>query len=130
MLNKLHRSLLFLLVCTPIRVLIAWIPVLFTLSNNILLFYGISLYLIGTSFLVLYFGNYRLKAPEGGGHTWWSSFRIVHGILYCISGLLIILKWMHPPIGIQNYYSLLHVSQLLSLDIVFGLLLFFYYELS
>lgn len=130
MLDKWTRSLLFLLVCTPIRLLIAWIPILFNLSNNILLLYGIILYLIGKSFIVLYFGNYRLNAPEGGGNTWWHSFRIVHALFYCTSGILIVLKWMNTQIGIQNYYSLLHVSQLLSIDIIFGLILFFYYELS
>lgn len=130
MLDKWTRSLLFLLVCTPIRVLIAWTPVLFNLSNNILLLYGIILYLIGTSFFILYFGNYRLNAPEGGGNTWWHSFRIVHGLLYCISGIMIVIKSINMPYGLQKYYSLLHVSQLLSIDIIFGLILFFYYELS
>jgi hypothetical protein len=88
------------------------------------------LYAIGTSFLVLYFGKYRLNAPEGGGNTWWHSFRIIHGLLYCLSGILLLLKWLQLDSDIQNAYSFLQISQLMTIDVLFGLSLFVSHELS
>lgn len=130
MLDKYTRSFLFLLVCIPIRLLIAWVPYFFKLSNIYILLYGIFLYAIGTSFLILYFGKYRLSAPEGGGNTWWHSFRILHGILYCISGILFILKWIQPTNTLEKYYSLLQISQLMTVDVIIGLSIFILHELS
>ena len=130
MLDKYTRLFLFILVCLPIRLLIAWVPYFFKLSNTYLLLYGMFLYAIGTSFLVLYFGKYRLNAPEGGGNTWWHSFRIIHGLLYCLSGILLLLKWLQLDSDIQNAYSFLQISQLMTIDVLVGLYLFVSHELS
>ena len=61
--------------------------------------------------LFLYITNKRLDAPEGGGVTWWSKYRIVHAILYITAGAL--------AIGNISY----HWIPLL-IDIIFGLTIF------
>ncbi len=65
--------------------------------------------IIGVSFLVLYFLELRLEAPEGGGgNTWWKNFRLIHGVLY-ISAFIYSIKnkdIMWIPIMIDTIFGL------------------------
>ena len=72
--------LYFLLLCIPARLLLAYLPQI--LSKTYLKLYSFIVFLIGASFLYLYFNNFRLNAFEAGGVTWWKDFRLVHGALY------------------------------------------------
>ena len=81
---------LFFLCCIPARIIILLLPLY--LSKKYLFYYGLILLTISLSFLYLYFANKRLNAQEAGGYTWWSKFRLIHGLLYlcgaiyCIQG--------------------------------------------
>ena len=77
---------LFIFGCIPVRILLAY----FTkqLSPNKLKMLGFVLLAMGLGFLYLYFTNGRLTAPEAGGVTWWSRFRIIHGVLYTVAAIL------------------------------------------
>lgn len=75
---------LFLVACIPVRILMASLPTL--VSETWLRYYGLLLLAIGLGFHGLYWSNSRLRAPEGGGNTWWHEWRPVHGTLYLIAG--------------------------------------------
>jgi hypothetical protein len=102
--------LLFILVCIPLRILIALSIQKLPIKYN--KYASIPILLMGVAFLILYFGNMRLNAPEAGGKTWWASFRIIHGLLYTSSGLLLLLD--------RNNIA----SIPLFIDIIVGLLAF------
>jgi len=78
--DKFTSLLLFLLCCIPLRILIATAPLY--VSKALMPYLGVLLLAISVSFFTLYFGNLRLDAPEGGGVTWWSDYRLLHGSLY------------------------------------------------
>jgi hypothetical protein len=42
---------------------------------------------MGINFLLLYFFNLRLNAPEAGGKTWWTNLRLFHGLLYICAAI-------------------------------------------
>ena len=63
--------MLFLLCCIPLRILIALTPIY--VSNAWMPYLGVLLLAISAGFFILYLGNLRLDAPEGGGITWWSG---------------------------------------------------------
>jgi hypothetical protein len=48
---------------------------------------GLVLLFQALGFLYLYFTNTRLDAPEAGGHTWWASLRLLHGMLYLCAAI-------------------------------------------
>ncbi len=85
MLSNKKSIYLFLLGCIPIRILLSIIPLY--IDKKILFYYGIGLLIISLSFLYLYFTNQRLNAYEAGGNTWWSKFRIIHGLLYLCAAI-------------------------------------------
>ena len=74
------RVMLFLLACIPARIILASIPCY--INKKYLRCYGLVLLVLSLGFLYLYFNNLRLNAPEGGGKTWWSQYRLIHGLLY------------------------------------------------
>ena len=77
--NTQLRLFLFLFLCIPIRLYIAYIPQV--LSKNYFVYFAIIIGLMGLGTLTLAFTNSRLNAPEGGGKTWWASYRFIHGML-------------------------------------------------
>lgn len=95
--------MLFLLLCIPVRLLLAYI--VYKFSNPIV---GLLLLLIGCSFIYLYITNSRLNAPEAGGITWWAPLRIVHGLLYLTSSLLVLGKYEYAyvPLLIDAIFGL------------------------
>jgi len=77
-LSKNKSIQLFIFACIPLRIILALIPLY--LEKKWLFYYSFILFLIGASFLYLYFTNTRQDAFEAGGKTWWAKYRIVHGL--------------------------------------------------
>jgi hypothetical protein len=107
--NVKERILLFLLLCIPIRLFLAFLG--YRLKDVKLRIFGIVMLVIGFSFLYLFLAKKRLDAQEGGGKTWWSKYRIVHSIFYIIAGVLAIKN--------INYCWIPLV-----LDVIFGMTIF------
>jgi len=84
----------------------------FFIPEKYLKLYGIFLLLIGLSFLYLFFKNLRLNAPEAGGKTWWSQYRIIIGLLYISAAVY----------AFQGKRNLIWIP--LVIDIIFGLIIF------
>jgi len=95
--------MLFLLLCIPVRLLLSYI--VYKFPNPIVAF---GLLLIAFSFIYLYITNSRLNAPEAGGITWWAPLRIVHGLLYLTSSLLVLQKYKYAyiPLLIDAIFGL------------------------
>jgi len=96
------RTLLFLLACIPARLIVAFLPLY--IDPSYLPYYGLLLLLPTLGFLYLYFTNLRLNAIEGGGHTWWADYRLLHGILYLCASIYAlqekILAWVPLTIDV------------------------------
>jgi hypothetical protein len=83
--DKTQSFYAFLFGCIPARILLAMIPLY--LDPVWLPYYGIAILAISMGFLYLYFNNLRQNAFEGGGNTWWSHFRLIHGTLFLTSAI-------------------------------------------
>lgn len=103
------RVMLFLLACIPARIILAIIPGY--INKKYLRYYGVVLLTISFGFLNLYFNNLRLNAREGGGKTWWSQYRLIHGLLYLTAAIYAIQEKRTAWIP-------------LTIDVAFGLALF------
>lgn len=86
MLNNLQIKKYFLFGCIPSRIFLFMLPVF--INKIYLQYYSYILFLISSGFLFLYFINGRMNAIESGGSTWWSKYRIIHGMLYLIAATL------------------------------------------
>ena len=79
---------LFILGCIPTRLGLAYAA-----SKNLFSpWLQVAFLVIGIGFITLYASNSRLSAPEGGGITWWSPYRIVHGLMYLAASALLYLN--------------------------------------
>ena len=105
--------LFFLLACIPVRILLAYAPLM--LNKNLLPYLGVLLLIISLGFLRLYFLNLRLDAPEAGGNTWWAKFRLIHGALYMSA-------------AIYCFKGDTTASLPLTIDVIFGFILFIYHH--
>jgi hypothetical protein len=54
-------------------------------------YYGVIILTISAVFSYLFFTNTRLHAPEGGGNTWWSKYRLFHSAMYACGGIYAIM---------------------------------------
>ena len=106
----MNSILTFLFLCIPARILLAWGSQI--VPDKYLVYYGILLLLIGLSFLYLFITNSRLSAPEAGGKTWWSQFRILIGFFYITAAVY----------AFQGKRNLVWIP--LAIDIIFGLIIF------
>lgn len=104
--NSNIRKILFLGVCIPLRFILSYLSYILAESGKEIL--GILFGIIGITFLVLYFLNMRLTAPEGGGVTWWKHFRLIHGMLYFTGFIysVIDVEYMWLPIFIDTLFGL------------------------
>ena len=109
MLTNEQSKYYFIFGCLPIRILMSLIPIY--INKKLKIYYHIILLSISLSFLYLYFTNKRLDAFEAGGITWWSKFRIIHGLLYLFASIYLI----------ENSNL---SSKILFLDTLFGLIIF------
>ena len=114
-LTKTQSTVAFLLGCIPLRTLLAYITyrlgtasittesstsissatesssILETSYSIIRTLIIVILMGIGISFLILYFKNLRLDAPEAGGKTWWNNLRPIHGLLYVAAASMLLI---------------------------------------
>lgn len=112
------RFLLFLLGCIPSRLLISYLA--FISNKNQILKIILSLFLlsISISFILIYIFKLRDTGLETmGNKIWWNSLRPLHGLLYGLSGLIILFNLFNKK---SNIYS----SLILLLDTLIGLISF------
>ena len=111
MMTPTTRALLFIGLCIPFRLLLAYTPQL--LNNKVKQqVYALLMLLIGSTFLYLWYGNKRLNAGEGGGKTWWAPYRVIHGILFLAAAALMLCEPKKASIP-------------LVIDVIIGIYLFF-----
>ena len=107
----MNSVVLFLGVCIPLRLLIAWsttkVPIQY------LPFLAVTLLTVSLSFFYLYFSNSRLQAPEAGGTTWWASYRLLIGFLWLTAAI-------YAFMGRRN-----RIWIPLVIDVLFGLVIFY-----
>ena len=81
--NIRYRFLLFLIGCIGTRSFFVYLAK--NANKNVLNIMAIIAFFIGLSFIYLYFTNGRKTGPEVfGDKIWWNDLRIVHGILYLL----------------------------------------------
>ena len=106
----MNSILAFIFLCIPARIFLAYISRI--IPDKYLKIYGILLLLMGLSFLYLFITNSRLNAPEAGGKTWWSQFRILIGFFYITAAVY----------SFQGKRDLIWIP--LAIDIIFGIIIF------
>jgi len=114
--NKMNSILAFIFLCIPARIFLAYISRI--IPDKYLKIYGILLLLMGLSFLYLFITNSRLNAPEAGGKTWWSQFRILIGFFYITAAIY----------AFQGNRNLIWVP--LAIDIIFGIIIFIMHHIK
>ena len=107
------RAFFFIWMCIPIRLYMAWLPQ----ETKYLKSFGLILAIMSVTTFYQYMTNSRLNAYEGGGNTWWASYRIIHSLLYTIAAILLF----------QNNSN---ASIPLVIDVIMGILLFFFVRLK
>lgn len=88
--NSNVRAFLFLAVCIPVRMLLAYLSI--KLPVKWLPLYGLIFIFQSLTFSLLYFTNSRMHASESGGNTWWAPWRIVHASLLLSGGIMLFRK--------------------------------------
>ena len=109
----MKNILYFLLGCIPVRILLAYTPLM--LNKNLLPYLGGLLLIMSLGFLRLYFFNLRLDAPEANGNTWWANLRLIHGALFMCAAIYCFKKDSTASVP-------------LAIDVIFGLALFIYHH--
>ena len=104
------RACLFLGVCVPLRLGMAYLPIV--LARSYLQTYGAVTAAMATGTLYLALTEGRMQAPEGGGVTWWAPYRLLHGMLLLTAAIYLLRKDRAA-------------SAALLLDAMLGALLFF-----
>ena len=90
--NVKYRMLIFIIFCIGARLGLAYLAA--KIPDSYLTLYSAIIGLIGVSFLFLYFTDGRKTGAETGGNTiWWSNLRPIHGIMYVVSGSLLLYKY-------------------------------------
>jgi len=108
--NETVRLFLFLFLCIPLRLTIAYIPQV--LEKRYLVYTSFITGLMGIGTLYLACTNSRLTASEGGGVTWWASYRFVHGMLLLTASVYLLRSDRKASIP-------------LLIDVILGICLFF-----
>jgi len=83
-----QRITYFLIFCIPIRIILSFLPLY--LNSQYLYYLGLITLIPSFVFLIFYFKGIRLKAPEGGGKTWWADLRLLHGLLYLCGSIYLL----------------------------------------
>ena len=86
--QKLRPPPLYLLLCLPIRFLLALCPLYW--PSILLLVAYVS---IAFGFLGLYFTGWRKTGVETGGQPiWWRPYRLLHGLTYLLAAYFVYAK--------------------------------------
>lgn len=95
------RAVLFLGVCVPVRLGMAYLP--HVIPEHYFRYFGILILTMACGTLYLAWTNMRLNALEGGGHTWWAPYRFVHGVLLLAASVYLLRKdrTAHVPLLID-----------------------------
>ena len=102
--------ILFLTICIPLRLALAYLPQV--LPKPYLSYLGLIILIMAIGTLYLGWTNTRLHAVEAGGLTWWSPYRLVHGMLLLCAALYLSRRDRNASVP-------------LLLDVLFGIVLFF-----
>ena len=113
--NKIIRLILFFFLCIPLRLIMAYLPQV--IPNKYLPYYSIIVGFMAIGFMYRAITNTRLTALEGGGVTWWASYRFIHGMLLLTACIYLIRKDRKASIP-------------LLLDVMVGISLFFIIRLG
>jgi len=115
--NIQKRFLLFLGGCIPARLILALTA---KYGNSIIkTILGIIAFLIGSGFLIIYFGGLRKTGLETGGEKiWWNHLRPIHAILYYLFSYNIL------------FGDKINAWKILVIDVILGFLSFLYFHLS
>jgi hypothetical protein len=108
--NPTMRLLLFIGMCVPLRLGLAYLPSI--LPEQYLDYLGIVVLTMSLGTLYLGWTNSRLRAPEGGGKTWWAPYRLIHGMLLLTASLYL-------------FRGDRRASVPLLMDVLFAIVLFF-----
>lgn len=103
------RAILFLGICIPLRLFMAWLPQVIPNHLNIL---GLLVGAMAFGTLYLAITNSRMNAGEGGGKTWWAPFRYIHGGLLAAAAIML-------------FKNDSNASLPLALDVIVGIASFF-----
>lgn len=81
------RAILFIWICIPTRLFLAWLP---QALPGYLKMLGLIVSMMAAGTLYLAITNGRMNAGEGGGKTWWSPFRFIHGGLLAVAAIMLL----------------------------------------
>lgn len=81
------RANLFIWMCIPTRLFLAWLPQVLSGYLRIL---GLLVSMLAAGTLYLALTNGRMDAAEAGGKTWWAPFRFIHGGLLATAALMLL----------------------------------------
>lgn len=81
------RANLFIWVCIPTRLYIAWLPQVMPGRLRVL---GLVISIMAAGTLYLAITNGRMNAVEAGGKTWWAPFRFIHGALLAAAAAMLL----------------------------------------
>lgn len=103
--NCLKASLLFLLVCIPVRLLMAYgVQQAVKLNKANKWIAAAALLVPAIGFLTIYFKGLRKHPTEtfgcNQGAVWWNDLRPVHGLLYATAAVLVLKEseFAHYPL--------------------------------
>jgi len=86
-----ERYFTYIIGCLGTRLLLAILA--YNLSGTLRYILATILGLMGLGFMVIYFGGFRKTGLETGGKSiWWNNLRPIHGMLYIIASLLLMIK--------------------------------------
>ena len=81
------RANLFIWVCIPTRLFLAWLPQVMPGYLKVL---GLVVSMMAAGTLYLAITNGRMNAVESGGKTWWAPFRFIHGALLAAAAAMLL----------------------------------------
>jgi len=81
------RAILFIWVCIPTRLFLAWLPQVMPGQLRIL---GLVVSMMAAGTIYLAVTNGRMNAVEAGGKTWWAPFRFIHGGLLAAAAAMLL----------------------------------------
>lgn len=115
------RLILFLIGCMGLRIGMGLFIKSSFCSGVACHILNIAIALIGTGFMVIYFGGLRKTGLEtGGNRIWWNHLRPFHGLLYLVAAWLLFS-------GIQENKKM--AGNVIIVDAIIGLIAWVFYHI-